>query len=158
FSWFVWALMSTIAFSAQIVSGSGIGALSTGITALAGFSIAVVAIFWGEKHISKIDVISLFGAMIGIVFWGITRDPLLAVVIIIGAYALGFIPTFRKAYVRPCEETEVTYVLSLLKWGFGFIALASFNFTTALYPAAIFVMNLIFISMLSVRRAELPIH
>ncbi len=38
-SWFVWGLVSAIAFAAQIVSGGGLGALTTGITALACFSL-----------------------------------------------------------------------------------------------------------------------
>ncbi len=155
FSWFVWGLVSSIAFFAQISSDGGIGAWATGVTSLACFSIALSGVFFGEKHITTLDVISFTGALAGIIIWRETHDPFFAVVLMVAVHTLGFVPTFRKAYLRPYEETLLTYILSLFKWGFGLLALSSFTPTTALFPAAIFTMNSTFSLMLFIRRKQL---
>lgn len=156
FSWFVWGLVSGIAFFAQTSSDGGIGAWATGITSLACFSIAISGIFFGEKRITTLDVVSFIGALAGIIIWRETHTPFFAVVLMVVVYALGFVPTFRKAYLRPYEETLLTYILSLFKWGFGLLALSSFTPTTALFPAAVFTMNSTFALMLFIRRKQLP--
>ncbi|OGG79822.1 hypothetical protein A3A39_00900 [Candidatus Kaiserbacteria bacterium RIFCSPLOWO2_01_FULL_54_13] len=155
FSWFVWGFVSGIAFLAQIVKDGGPGAWATGITSIACFVIAAFAFFRGERGITKFDWVCFIGAMAGIVFWRITNEPLSAVIIVTIVDGLGFAPTFRKAYLKPYEETLSTYVLSLLKWGLGLIALTSVNLTTILFPGAIFVMNLGFVVMVLIRRRQL---
>lgn len=157
FSWFVWGLVSAIAFSAQTLSGGGIGTWTTGITALACFTIAGLGVFLGEKRIARLDVICFFGAVLGLFLWRETSNPLLAVSIVTLVYALGFVPTFRKAYARPQEETLTTFVLSLFKWGFGLFALASVSLTTVLFPASVLVMNTVFSLMLITRRKALGV-
>lgn len=152
FSWFIWGLVSAIAFSAQTLSGGGIGAWATGLTALACFSIAFIGIFLGERRIARLDLICFFGAIFGLFLWRETNTPLFAVSIVAFVYALGFAPTFRKAYLRPYEETLSTFVLSLFKWGLGLLALSTFSFTTILFPAAIFTMNGAFVALLVLRR------
>jgi hypothetical protein len=154
FSWFVWGLVSSIAFYAQIISGGGIGAWTTGITAFACLSIACFAVFLGERRITRLDIICFIGALAGIVAWRITHDPLNAVLIVLVVHILGFIPTVRKAYRFPREETLVNYVLSLFKWGFGLAALSTLSLTTVLFPAGVSAMNLAFSILLLVCRRQ----
>lgn len=154
FSWFVWGMVSSIAFFAQLVSGAGIGALTTGITAVACMLIAGSAVYLGEKRISSLDVICFIGAIVGIVLWQVTDNPFNAVVVVLIVHVLGFIPTVKKAYTFPYEETLSSYVLSLLKWGLGLLTLTSFNATTVLFPAGVFLMNLSFIVLLMIRRTK----
>jgi len=157
FSWFVWGLVSGIAFLAQVVENGGPGAWATGVTSFSCIAISVFAFSRGEKSITRFDWFCFAGALMGIVLWKVTDNPLSAVIIVTVVDALGFAPTFRKAYVRPYEETLLTYVLSCLKWGLGLIALTSVNLTTALFPGAIFLMNLTFVAMVAVRRRKLSL-
>lgn len=154
FSWFVWGLVSAIAFFAQIMSGGGIGALATGITAIACLLIAVFVAFRDKRRISQLDLFCFIAALFGIGAWRVTHDPLNAVVIVLAVHILGFMPTVRKAYQFPREETLATYVLSLFKWGFGLATLTTFSLTTVLFPAGVFLMNLCFSAMLIVRRRQ----
>jgi hypothetical protein len=154
FSWLVWGMVSSIAFFAQVVSGAGIGAWTTGITAIACLAIALIAIYLGERRISGLDIVCFIGAITGMVLWQLTDNPLNAVVVVLIVHVLGFIPTVKKAYTFPQEETVSSYGLSLLKWGLGFLALTSFNLTTMLFPVGVFLMNLSFIVLLLVRRSQ----
>ena len=155
FSWFVWGLVGAIAFSAQLVSGAGYGVLPTGITALACFAIAGFAVFEKTSRIMPLDVVSFVGALLGIVVWRLTGDPLHAVVIVLCVHFLGFLPTYRKAYYAPHGETRLTFILSFCKWALGLLALGSFTLTTALFPAGVLVLNLSFVVMVTIRRWQL---
>lgn len=152
FSWFVWSLLTGIAFFAQLSKGAGAGAWVTGFTAAVSLSIAILAFFRGEKHITKIDWATFIGALSGLIFWGLTANPLSAVIIITVTDALAFAPTFRKSYCKPHEETASTFALSALKFVFGLAALQSYNLTTWLYPASLVLMNGLFVVMLLLRR------
>lgn len=154
FSWFVWGLLTGIAFFAQIAKGGGAGAWVTGFSAVICMCIAGLALFYGEKDITKSDWLSLGGALLGIVFWQATRNPLLAVIFVTVADSIAFIPTFRKAYHKPGEETVNTFVWGSLKFVVGLAALESFNLTTALYPTSLVLANGSFVTMLIMRRRK----
>lgn len=152
FSWFVWGTMEAIAFFAQMAKGAGAGAWATGASAIIAFFIAGVAFTHKNKQIRPFDWITLSGAIIGIVLWRIAHNPLLAIISVTIADALGFIPTFRKAYHKPHEETVMEYVFSVIKWIVSLPALGAFNVTTMLYPLSLIFTNGVFVTMALIRR------
>lgn len=152
FSWFIWLLLTAIGFLAQISDGGGAGAWATGFTALVAFFIFLTALRHGEKEITKSDWVCLTGALLAIGVWPFTDTPLLSVILITLIDALGFIPTFRKAYKKPHEETLQTYALSAIKFAIAIVALSNYSIVTILYPASLVVMNSLFVCMLLTRR------
>lgn len=64
-------------------------------------------------------------------------------------------PTIRKSYHKPHEETLVHYVLAGLKFVFAIFALDNYTLVTWLYPASLVAANLFFVFMLMVRRRKL---
>lgn len=156
FTWFVWALINVIAFFAQLAGGAGIGAAITGVVAFECFVIAVFSLWRGEKRIVALDWWCLFGALTGVVLWRVTQDPFIAVVFVVIADAVCSVPTFRKSYWRPNEETVSSYVLGAIRAVFGLLALASFNPTTALYPAFTLLSDAAISVLLFVRRRTQP--
>lgn len=155
FSWFVWGTMEAIAFFAQIAKGAEAGAWAVGASSVVAFFIAGVAFTRKDKQIRLFDWIALSGAFVGIALWRLTSNPLLAIISVTIADAFGFIPTFRKAYTKPHEETLFEYVCSALKWIVSFLALGSLNFTTALYPISLIFTNSAFVVMALVRRRKI---
>lgn len=155
FSWIVWGLLETIAFFAQIKGGGGAGTWVTGFSAVMVLLVMVMAFRSSDKEIKTLDVICFIGAIVGIVLWRLTGNPLTAVILVSLADALGFVPTFRKSYRRPYEETLTEYGLSSLKWIVGIFALQSLTLTTALYPASLIFTNTLFVIMSVIRRKQL---
>ncbi len=94
-------------------------------------------------------------ALLGIVLWRVTESPLIAVIFVTVADGLACVPTFRKSYQKPREETISAYVLGALRSFISLPALATFNVTTALYPAFIGVVDLALVIFLIVRRRQL---
>jgi hypothetical protein len=155
FTWLIWGGLTAIAFVGQIVDRAGPGAWVTGFTALVCLVIAGIAAGDGERNITRIDWIALAGAGAALLAWFLTRGPLLSVILITIIDNLGFVPTLRKSYARPYEETMSTYVMSGAKWILGVIALEHFSVTTALFPLAIVIASWLFVIMLLVRRRQL---
>lgn len=156
FSWFVWGLLTAIAFVAQVAEGGGAGAWVTGVTALFSFGFAIVGLRASSRiFIAKSDWVFFVSALLAIPVWYLTGNPLWSVIIISVIDAVAFAPTFRKAFHHPETENGWTYVLSGLKFVVGLLALESLTWTTVLYPVSLVLANLAFVVML-VWRHKLP--
>lgn len=157
FSWFIWSVLSAVAFAAQLTANAGPGAWITGFTAVACLIISIIASFKMDWRFRALDWLSLFAALAALLLWHYTNSSDLAVVLVSLAYALGFVPTFFKGYNKPGEETAVTFALNSIKFGISLIALNSFSVTTWFYPATLFLLNCIFSIFLLVRRREIKL-
>lgn len=155
FTWVGFALVNGITFVAQVITGAGPGAWVSAVTTLATLGIAALAFGKGEKDITRFDWVCFGGALLGILLWRLTSDPLAAVITVTAVDLLSFAPTFRKAYLRPGEETAALYLVSVLKYGVSLFALASFNLTTAFFPVAITLANAAIAALIIVRRQQL---
>ncbi len=155
FSWFAFSLMMGITFFAQIFTGAGAGAWVTGMSAVAVLGIALLSVLKGHREITTFDWVCFGGAILGIVLWRATNDPLTAVVIVTVTDTIAFAPTYRKGYFKPHEETASLFVFAGVKYLVSLFALSSLNLTTALFPAALIVSNFAFVALLLWRRAQL---
>ncbi len=155
FSWLVWATLTGIAFFGQTSDHAGPGAWVTAATALVSFVIFALALKKGEKDITRSDTLNLFAAGGALALWFVTSNPLLSVVLITVVDFLGFMPTIRKSYHKPHEETLVHYVLAGLKFLLAILALDNYSLVTWLYPASLVAANIFFVVMLVARRRKL---
>ena len=155
YSWLVWASLTTIAFAGQVSDKAGPGAWVTGLTAAISFMIFGLAINRGEQNITRTDKLNLLGAFLALALWFFTDNPVFSIILISIVDFLGFVPTIRKSFHKPGEETLIHYVLAGLKFLLSIIALNNYTLTTWLYPASLVVANLFFVIMLSVRRKQL---
>jgi hypothetical protein len=155
FSWFIWAILSAIAFAAQLTENAGPGAWITGFTAVICIAISIVASFKMDWSFKLLDWLSLFLALAALVLWRYTSNPSLAAILVGAAFILGFAPTFFKGYDKPGEETSVTFMLNAIKFGIAIIALNSFSLATWLYPATLFLSNGLFVVFLLARRRQI---
>ncbi|MEK7070183.1 MAG: hypothetical protein AAB966_00070, partial [Patescibacteria group bacterium] len=95
----------------------------------------------GTKDIKTIDKIFFAGALLAIIPWYLTKDPTLSVIMITTIDVLAFFPTIRKTINDPTSETFFMYALNLFRHSISILALATYNISTVLFPAAILVMN-----------------
>ena len=152
YSWLIWGALAGITFFAQVSKGGGAGTWATALTAIICIVIAAVAFYRGDGHAKLIDWVSIGGALIGLILWDYTRNPLAAVELVIIIGALGFVPIFRQAFYKPQEEPTVTFALNGLKFGIALFAMGSLDPVTWLYPAAMTVMNGSLVTILILRK------
>lgn len=155
FTWLVWCILTAIAFGGQVVGKGGAGAWATGFTAFTSFAIFGLALVKGKRDFPLADWLCLGGCVIALTLWAITKDPLLAIILITVIDMLAFIPTFRKSYTHPYSEPAFTYALSGLKFLASLFALHQLSAVTILYPASLVLTNGAFIVLLVLRRKRL---
>lgn len=151
-SWLIWAVLSGVAFLTQTSSGAGAGGWITGLVALAALLIFITAIHWGERKITKLDWYCVVGALVSLSFWYQNRQSVAAVIFACLTFAIGFIPTFRKSYSKPRQETSITFFLNATKFAVAIAALDKFTTATVLYPATLALLNYGFVLYLIMRR------
>ena len=157
FTWLTYFLIDIIVFTAQIIQGGGPGAWVTLTGVVGTLGVAILALRFGEKHITKSDWASFVGALCAIVLWRITNDPLIAVVIAVVVNFLAMLPTFRKSFARPEEESISIWILDIIRYSIALAALTSFNATTALFPLALVVGDVLLVAMILIRRRQLNV-
>lgn len=153
FSWFIWGILTSIAFAAQYANGAGAGAWATCFVALYCFTVAVLAVFMGEKDIKKSDYITFSLALMILPLWYLMHDALTAVIMIILIDALGgYYPTFRKSWHKPGEETLTLYIISIFQLLLSLLAMQNYALVNILYPVFIILANSAFAAMVWLRR------
>ena len=155
FSWLIWGVLEATGFLAQLSKGGGAGAWVTGASAAMVFFIAGIALYRRETEINIIDWLAFFGGLLGIILWVITKNPLTAVILVVISDALAFVPTFRKSYYHPEQETLFEYICTATKYFISLFALEALNLTTWLYPASMIVTNLSLVTMSVFRKNKL---
>lgn len=160
FSWLVWTLVVGTGYFGQVSDGGGAGAWGTGTGTGTGATLCLIVFICslksGEKDITLLDWVCLISCLIGIYIWWITDTPLWTMIIVSLVDTLAYVPTFRKAYLKPFSETLSLYCLSEVKILLGIIALENFSFITLIFPATMLTTNLFFITMVINRRKVTP--
>lgn len=156
FSWIIWGSITLLVFFAQVYDGGGAGAWPTGVTGTITLIVIVIAYFKSPVIQSdKIDWFILTLALMGMPIWYITSDPLWAVVIVTVSEVLGFLPTLRKVYYHPFEESLLFFNIFTFRNIAAIIALENYSPTTMLFPVAATFTGLILIALIIYRRRVL---
>ena len=155
FTWLVWGAVMAIAFVAQLSDKAGAGSWATGLSAAFCLGIGVVAMFRGERHITRGDWIAFAVTLLAIPLWVATSDPLWSVLLVTGIDAVACYPTFRKSYAKPDEELAFKYVLTVIRYLFSLLALEHFTVVTSIYQLVSIFMEMAVVVMLFWRRAAL---
>jgi hypothetical protein len=155
FTWVIWALINIIAFFAQLSGGGGVATLATAVVVVGCLVIASLSLTRGERQITRLDWCCFIGALLSLILWILSKDAFVAIIFVTLTDALAFIPTFRKSYLRPFEETVSAYTLGAAGFVLELIAFQSFNPTTALYPVFIVTANVALACLLLLRRRQL---
>jgi hypothetical protein len=150
----VWATVESIIFFGQYTTGGGAGSWVTAVGALLTFGIVILCIKYGTTDVTTSDRISFAAALLCIVPWVITKDPLWSVIFAILIDIWAIIPTLRKTWNSPSSESFFAWSISEVKIIFAFFALSTYSFTTWAYPVEAFIMNAILIFIIVYRRPQ----
>jgi len=155
FTWFLWGLLMWIAFAGQIAGGGGAGTWVTGFSAFMCTFVSVIAFFHGEKNITRSDWVTFAASLMTIPLWLATDTPLWSMLLIIVIEFLATWPTARKSWMKPQEESPLSYLLAGVKFAPSALAMEEFNFITLSYPVALVFINLALIALIMGRRYAL---
>ena len=155
FSFFIWGSASFLIYALQVKGGAGVGSWVTLGVSLISIFIFVLALRFGEKNITKSDILFLALALISLFLWVIVKQPVWSIILIVLVDILGFAPTIRKSWNKPHSETLFLYQMSALRHGLAIFSLEKFNILTLLNPVTWTLANGLFAILLIVRRKKL---
>ncbi len=151
-SWFLWTLVSFIAFGLQWSKGGGAGSYANFAMGIISLVLFAYSFKNGTKEIKKVDVVSLILAILAIFLWLAVNQPVWSIILVVVIDALSFTPTFIKSWNKPWEETMFTWILSTLRQGLVLLSLKEVNLVTAMFPVYALLANTLFCILLITRR------
>jgi uncharacterized protein with PQ loop repeat len=159
YTWFIWGLITAIAYALQVSGGAGIGSLVTLAAAIVCSSIAILGlrVTRQDKNIDSIDTACFLLALIALVIWVFAKQPITAVILVSSADLIGFIPTIRKSWKKPQQETLFSYQMNTFRFVLALFALQKYSLITVLYPSTWLVANGLFSIFLISRRRQLGV-
>ena len=140
-TWFIYTVLSSIAFFSQLAEGATFSLWLTGIDTIAVTVIFILSIKHGVGGFSIKDYVALLVAFLGLVAWFYTKEAAIALYLVIGIDAIGTYLTIDKTYKDPMSETYIAWVLSAFAGIFSMLAVGSFNVILLSYPLYIFLAN-----------------
>jgi len=151
-SWIVWTTITGISAVASLSDGQYATAILLFSAMLE--TLAVVVLGWrnSDKKIEKLDIVCFTGAMIGVILWQVFDSPALAVVATVLADFIGGIPTLVHAWKKPGEETAITFFVSALGAVCTLLIVIDWQITSVAYPIFLVGINLLFTSVIVLRK------
>ncbi len=140
-TWFIWAVLLSIAFFAQLSKGGTWSLITTGADWLGVVIIFLLSIKHGVGGTSKLDRAALVSAGLGLILWYLTNEPLVALVITILIDLIAGMLTIIKTYKEPETETFIAYMICGTGGLLGTLAVSEFNFSLLLFPLWICLLN-----------------
>jgi hypothetical protein len=151
-SWFLWSVVSFIAFGLQWSKGGGAGSYANFAMGFICLILFFASLKRGTKEIKIPDFICLGLALLAIGLWLIVHQPVWSIILVVVIDIFSFTPTFIKSWNKPWQETLLTWMLSIFRQGFILLSLAEINIVTALFPAYSLIANVLFCTLLITRR------
>jgi hypothetical protein len=154
-SWFTWMLLHIVATGAAFASGAVQTAIFTSAATLSTGLIVLMSLRYGFRRYTRFDVICQILAILGIVVWQVTDQPLFAMIIVMGVNLTAALPTFRHAWSQPQYETWQTFAISVLASAIVLASIAHYNFISLAYPVYFFVCDGAIAIVILTRRSKL---
>lgn len=149
---FILAFVLTLNFASILAAKGNLGAeIFAGVSCLQALVILGMSVWRGMGGTSKFDWICLGIAIVGIVGWKITGDPIIGVWFSVLADLAAYLPAFVKTYHHPTTESPWYYVFAGLA---AFLSLVAYK----IEPASIFqiyILVCVFIMIGLIYRKEL---
>lgn len=156
YTWLIWILTQGTAVAGILHGGGGWGALGLAFGLVLVTIVFLLSFRYGTKNVTRGDALVLAAALVAIGIWWQLDQPVLAVLMVSAIDALGYIPTFRKAYEEPWSETASSWGVFAAGNAVSLFGLASYNLLTMSYLATILIANVLLTAFLLVRRQSVP--
>ncbi len=152
FSWFIWGLISGIAFAVQVAERAGPGAWSTAVGAVGCLLVFALGLRHGSRTFSRFDWVCLVLSLLAVGLWVITDVPLTAAILVTMADAIAYVPTYRKGFRLPFEEHMAPYIIGAIIPMLAIPAIERYVVANWLSPASLVITNAAFVAMILLRR------
>jgi hypothetical protein len=136
-------VITALGFFSVYAQGDRAVAWFLGICAVQSLVLLLMSIKIGMGGWAKIDILCLAIALIGIILWKVTSNPVLGLYGAVTADLAGMIPALIKTYKLPNTEYWLGYVFDLAAILLTGLAVQNGGFNEYLYPVYLFAVNIV---------------
>ncbi|MEI7858303.1 MAG: hypothetical protein WCI26_00595 [Acidimicrobiales bacterium] len=135
-SWTIWAVVPFLAFATELQQGVGIESLITFSAGAGPLLVVVVALVSNRPpwKMHPLDWLCASIAVVGVLLWLFSRNPVFGLWAFIGAQLASATPTVFKAWHEPSTESATTYVANVITSGFAIFCSAELTLATLGFP------------------------
>lgn len=153
-SWTVWAVLGIVMTLAAATEGQLPSALLSGVAATICGAIVVLGWRQGNRSMTKLDIVCLVGAIVGLATFFVMKDSVSALMVSVAVDAVAYIPTLIHGWTDPDEESLSSFWYSAIGQLLVLISAAVGGATIAglLYPAYAVIFNGLMLTILCVGR------
>lgn len=102
---------------------------------------ALLSFKYGEGGTTRFDIFCLVGCALSLVFWALSQNPLVALIINIVIDFLGILPTLKKSYLDPLSEDRLAWSVTTFSNILNIFAIEAWIFSIAVYPVYMVIVN-----------------
>ena len=148
YTWLIWAIVTTLAFLGQWVSGGGPGTWATGVSAVVTIFTLILSLKggYGTKDITNFDKVCLALALIAILPWLLADSVLWSVILATLIDLVAFFPTMRKTWHAPKSESLGSMYVDAIKHSLSIVSMSSYSLVNVIFPASVLLTKIIIIS------------
>ena len=153
-SYILWCVLLSISIFAQYTSGASSTIILT-IGDLAAALVVVIFCFtgYGYKKYGPIEIVCFVLAIVAIILWQITNNPLLAIIFALIADILAGVPTIVKTYRDPRSELPLGWFMVAFGASLSLISNTIFDLPNLLFPVWILIVNTL-VGFLALRKVS----
>lgn len=142
-TWLLWAIFSMIIFTAQEAQGLEEIAWASFISGLLPLLIVIASFFNAKAYWRNrsSDYLCLAVGIVGIILWGVTNNPNLAIVFAIFADGAAAFPTIVKSYKHPETESWIAYGIAALGFIVSMLAIPVWTFENYAFLSYLVALN-----------------
>ena len=158
-SWSLWTIVVLITAFAQVSAGASWSLFLLIGSSIANISVVVLCILgYGYRRFELADKICLVLAFAALLFWWITSNPVIAIVLAVTADGIAYIPTYAKVYKHPKSETHLYWAILTFADMLALISVTKMSMANSLFPISYAVFNalVVVVGFLGRRLKKIP--
>ena len=137
-SWLIFTILGSISFFSQLAKGATYSDIFPGILSINVCIIFLLSLTYGVGGVTKKDYLVMITVALALVAWYFTKEPAIALYIVILIDAIGVYLTLEKVYKHPETETASLWLMSSLAGLFSLLAVGKSDIILISYPLFIF--------------------
>ncbi len=154
-SWTLFGVLSGTGYWVQRTEGVVAGSWALLAMTVICFLFVAAGVAKGERHFPRREWAFLAAGCAVFLLYNVTRQPTLAAVLVTLVDALGYGPTFSRAWSKPWKDSATSFALNAVKFIPSILAMETVSIATSAYPATLIVLNGAVTAMLILRRRAL---
>lgn len=140
-TWFIWSFIGLMLAISYKASGAEDTIWVPVSEAIAPTIIALLSIKYGVGGKDKIDILAFAGSAFSLILWWLFNSPVVALVTNLTIDFFASIPTIKKSWHNPDEESRFAWNMTTLGNLFNLFAIDKLIFAVIIYPIYTFIID-----------------